>query len=339
MSNTRFQTFNRKGLYQRAGSALGAARRGLMAGAASLSLLAVAGWPAPTVASDAPLASSPAPESGVVINATFPEGSGPNRFLTALSKAISDSTGVEPDRARVSPADLAQLADRPGQFFVLSNQELFPAAGQASAVSSETVQALQPVAPVLVNPFFVVVSADGPYTTLEQLLEQARQRPGAVSYGSWGARSPGRKYGAILAKAADAHMVHVAYPNLGALYDAVARGEVDWALGTGIGPAAAAHRAGKIRYLAIADSERDPQINVPTLREIGLGQGLHFRAWLGLFASAGTDIESIAAMQKQVSAASADTNLRTQYASIPAPDAMTANHLQALMDQEPLPLP
>ncbi len=313
----------------------------LVALAAGLMLLGVAAAPAVARPADAGASSieTPAPHAKVVLNTTFPEGSGPDRFMAALSTAMAHTSGEEPDRVRVSATDLAQLMGRPGQFFVLSNQELFPPAGRAGLVPAEVQQSLEPVAPVLVNPFFVVVSAKGPYASMEQLLERARQQPGAVSYGSWGSYSPGRTYGAVLAKAAQAHMVHIAYPNLNALYDALAAGEVDWALGTGIGPAAAAHRAGKIRYLTIADSDRDAQIKAPTLKEIGLDGGLHFRAWLGIFASPGTDPDSIASMQKRVSAAGAETALRQRYPSVPEPGEMTPAYLRVLMDQEPSPGP
>lgn len=305
--------------------------------AAGLMLLGAAAPPGVADAAEARASSIEmrAPQSEVVLIVTFPQGSGPDRFMGAFSKGMSQSSGEEPKRARVSAADLAQLANRPGEFFVLSNQELFPPVGRAGAIAVDVQQRLEPIAPVLVNPFFVVVSAKGPYSSMEQLLEQARQQPGAVSYGSWGGHSPGRQYGAVLAKAAQAHMVHIAYPSLTALYDALAAGEVDWALGTGIGPAAAAHRAGKIRYLAIADSEEDAQIKVPTLKEIGLGDGLHFRAWLGVFASAGTDADSIAAMQERISAAGADAQLREQYPSVPEPAQMNPAYLRLLMDQEP----
>lgn len=204
--------------------------------------------------------------------------------------------------------------------------------GQKSQ-DTEAALRLRPVAPLLVNPFFIVVGRQSRWQSLEQLVAHAHAKPGAVRYGSWGSKSLGRIYGAKLAKATGSQMIHIAYPNLGALYQAVEKSEVDWALGTGIGPAAAAYKNGAIRPIAIADSARDTTYDVPTLEEsLGL-KGLHFRAWLGLFADTKAGPSNLSDIQAMVERAASAT-LRSTYPGMPPANQLTPVALQALVRHE-----
>lgn len=302
-------------------------RRSFLGRAAGLALSTWALWQAPCVAA------AGTPETGFELSSTFPQSSGPGRFLTALSHSAAGSARASV--VQLSPAQLRDRAADPQSLIVLSNQELFPPAGTPQEIPVHIAAGLQPVAPLLVNPYFVVVGGSSGYQSMEQLLQHARQNPGAIRYGSWGAASLGHKYGAVLAKAAKADMAHVAYSTLSDLYAALDNNEVDWALGTGIGPAAAAHRTGLIRYLAIADTARDPQHDVPTMAESGGPDGLYFRAWLGLFAAAGADGGMTGPVLRFVRAAVADPALRRLYPSMPPLEEITPSRLQKYMRQEP----
>ncbi|CAM5488989.1 tripartite tricarboxylate transporter substrate-binding protein [Eoetvoesiella caeni] len=306
-------------------------RRSFLGRAAGLALSTSALWQVSRIAMAGPL------QAGLTFNATFPQSSGPGRFLAALSHSPAGSAHASV--AQISPAQLPDRAADPQSLIVLSNQELFPPAGTPHPIPSHIAARLQPVAPLLVNPYFVVVGGSSGYQSMEQLLQHARQNPGAIRYGSWGAASLGHKYGAVLAKAAKADMAHVAYSTLSDLYAALDNNEVDWALGTGIGPAAAAHRAGLIRYLAIADAARDPRRDVPTMAESGGPDGIYFRAWLGLFAGAGAQGGTIESALPLLRAAVADPALRRLYPSMPPLEEITPSALQIYMQQEPSLLP
>src|SRR5690606_22453628 len=112
---------------------------------------------------------------------------------------------------------------------------------------------------------------------------QARSNPGTVRYGSWGASSLGDKYAAAMARATNTRMQHVGYRDLPSLHEAMGKGKVEWSCGTSIGPAAAAHRQGRIRYLAVAASERDPEHGVAPVADRGGPADLYCGTWLGLY--------------------------------------------------------
>lgn len=274
------------------------------------------------------------PVSALTINSVFPAPSGPGKFVGTLAQQLVETSPATQFSIRqISPADIIDLAGTEGQLFVLSNNDVVtPGFGQKSP-DTEAALRLRPVAPLLVNPFFVVIGRQSPWQSLEQLIAHAQANPGAVRYGSWGSKSLGRIYGAKLAKATGSQMIHMAYPNLGALYQAVEKGEVDWALGTGIGPAAAATTSGAIRPLAIADSARDTTYDVPTLEEsLGL-KDLHFRAWLGLFADTRSSPSNLSDIQAMVERATSAT-LRSAYPGVPPANQLTPFALQTLVRHE-----
>src|SRR5690554_4490641 len=100
-------------------------------------------------------AASDAPDAKLVLNASFPESSGPGRFLTALCGQLSAAAKPEATWVQARTADLLHLAELPGNYFVLSNQELFPLERTEQADAAELAAQLKPVAPLLVNPYFV----------------------------------------------------------------------------------------------------------------------------------------------------------------------------------------
>jgi hypothetical protein len=62
--------------------------------------------------------------------------------------------------------------------------------------------------------------------------QDARARPGGLTYGSWFNGSPGHLGGLQLQAMKSLQMVHVPFRDFGQLYAAVASQQVDWALGS-----------------------------------------------------------------------------------------------------------
>lgn len=92
--------------------------------------------------------------------------------------------------------------------------------------------ALRPVCAVYDGPGTLMVAPDSPFRTVEDVIRAARERPGAVAYGTPGAGSPAHIAMAGFAKALNLEMEHVPY-----------RGSADIAL---------AMRAGQVHLFADA---------------------------------------------------------------------------------------
>ncbi|MGB6104111.1 MAG: tripartite tricarboxylate transporter substrate binding protein [Pusillimonas sp.] len=145
---------------------------------------------------------------------------------------------------------------------------------------------LQPLALISADPLMLLVHSDSPWQTIEDLVEDARKRPGGINYASSG------NYGAIhfpmeqFARAADVQLMHVPYSGGGPAMMALLGKQVDV---TAAGPAAArtAIADGRARILAHWGGQRIAQFpDVPTLKE--RGYDAEYYLWAGLFAPVAT---------------------------------------------------
>ncbi|KAF1044225.1 Bug family tripartite tricarboxylate transporter substrate binding protein [Xylophilus sp.] len=116
----------------------------------------------------------------------------------------------------------------------------------------------------------VVTAKDSPYRTLRQVIDQARARPGSISFGSAGNASPGHMATEYLANMAGVRMTHVPYPGDSALMGDLMTGRIDIAT-VGIASVFSQMKAGSVSTLAITSRERIKSFpNVPTVAEAGL---------------------------------------------------------------------
>lgn len=161
-----------------------------------------------------------------------------------------------------------------------------------------TVDQFAPIALITADPTLLVVRADAPWRTLEEFVEDAKRRPGQITYSSAGNYSTLHVAMAMFASAAGLDLLHVPYQGGGPAMTALLSGTVQ-ALSSGPGPALPHVREGKLRALACWGARRAPGFEeVPTFIEKGYPE-VEFYIWAGLFAPAGTP----AAVQERLRAA------------------------------------
>lgn len=140
--------------------------------------------------------------------------------------------------------------------------------------------------------YFVAVPEDSPIQSLEQLIQQAKEQPGALNYSSCGPGSGCNVAGEYFKSLTGVDMLHVPYAGSAAAVTALMGNQVDVAFDTAAALTSLI-QAGKVRALAIAEPQRWPVVpNVPTAIEEGVDNYL-FSNWQGLVAPAGTPDEVI----------------------------------------------
>lgn len=145
---------------------------------------------------------------------------------------------------------------------------------------------LLPVARLSADPLLVVVREDSPHRTLQDLLEDARKRPGKISFASSGTYGPNHVGMEMLAHAAGVKVLTVPYAGGGLTLTALLGGQVDFTL---MAPSVAASnlKAGKMRALGVLAASRLPTApEVPTAKE--LGYDVEYYIWTGIFVPAAT---------------------------------------------------
>ena len=131
-----------------------------------------------------------------------------------------------------------------------------------------------PIARVNYAPIGIVVRADSPYKSFDDLLAGAKANPGGIRMahsGNWGALFVPA---AQIMKAKDVTFNLVPYQGGGPAFQALLSGDADVTMGfpSTLGSQLA---AGKIRLLATAGSERMVE-GVPTFAELGIGGDVGF---------------------------------------------------------------
>jgi tripartite-type tricarboxylate transporter receptor subunit TctC len=145
----------------------------------------------------------------------------------------------------------------------------------------------QAVANVISAPQIIVVRADLPVKTLDELIAYAKANPGKLNYASSGNGSLQHVTGAMLEQQAGIKMVHVPYKGTGPALQDLLAGQVDLTFGTA--PPFMPHIAiGKLKVLAVTSKDRLLSLpQVPTTAEAGYPK-VNASSWFAVFAPAAT---------------------------------------------------
>jgi len=148
--------------------------------------------------------------------------------------------------------------------------------------------------------FALLVAATSPYQNLEQLLDAARAKPGALTFGSAGNGNTTHLVGALFEKSTGTKLVHVPYR--GSPINDLMAGHIDMVF-WGSAFASTLVAQGKVRALAVAADKRLVELpNVPTLKEKGI-EGVNVPAWVGVFGPPGMTPALANSIQRDLAAA------------------------------------
>lgn len=148
------------------------------------------------------------------------------------------------------------------------------------------VDQLIPLARVLADPTLLAVPASVPWHTVNELVADARARPGLIPYGSSGPYGTLHVAMEMFANAAGIKLLHVPYRGAGPAMTGLLSGQVQ-ALASAPGVVKPHADAGTIRVLANWGPERIASFpEVPTFKELGYAD-VDFLIWAGLFCPRG----------------------------------------------------
>ncbi|QFZ23700.1 Bug family tripartite tricarboxylate transporter substrate binding protein [Saccharothrix syringae] len=145
-----------------------------------------------------------------------------------------------------------------------------------------------PIAKLIEEPDIVVVGADSPYRSLDELVAAWRADPGGVTVGGGSAPGgPDHLAPMLVAKAVGLEprrVNYVPFDGGGELLASVLGGKVAFGV-SGVGEYRDQIEAGQIRVLAVTGGDRLAGVDAPTLREAGVD--VEFTNWRGVVAPPG----------------------------------------------------
>ncbi|HYG42634.1 MAG TPA: tripartite tricarboxylate transporter substrate binding protein [Bordetella sp.] len=180
----------------------------------------------------------------------------------------------------------------------------------------------------------LVANAGTPYRNLQDLVQAARQRPGAVNYASAGSGTQTHLAAARLQSAAGISLTHIPYKGAGpALADVLAGNvEIMFSYPESVGQHI---QAGKLRALAVAGKSRlDVMPDVPTMAEAGYPDAA-LEGWSGVFVPAGTPDAVVAKLATAIKSATEAPDVVASMAAIGSfPMGLSDADFQRFVEQE-----
>ena len=185
------------------------------------------------------------------------------------------------------------------------------------------------------SPLVVVVNPKVPAASLPEFIEYARANPGKINYGSAGVGNTLHLAGEQFATLTGIKLNHIPYKGASQAQVDLIGGSIQ-AMFDLVQTPLKQIQAGNLRALAVTSGERLPMLpSTPTTAEAGT-PGFRFSARIGLAAPAGTPPAVMARLHKEIVAALALPEVRTQFlnqAMIPAPSE-SPGAFQRLMQSE-----
>ncbi|MBI4677549.1 MAG: tripartite tricarboxylate transporter substrate binding protein [Elusimicrobia bacterium] len=196
-----------------------------------------------------------------------------------------------------------------------------------------TMDQLTPVALISADPTIFVVRADRPWKSVKEFVEDARKRPGEISYSSSGVYGTLHMAMEMLTHAAGIKLKHVPYGGAGPALTAILGGHVD-ILASGPAVVLPHIKAGKLRPLAGWGAKRVAALSdLPTFKE--LGYNIEFYIWAGVFAPTGTPDPILKKLRDTVRQAVQDPDFKSAMTKLETPVAyLDAPEFQKFWDKD-----
>ena len=270
------------------------------------------------------------PDKPVKFILSQPPGSGPDNVARLLGERLGKALGqpivienkpggqniIGAQTAARSPADGYSLYFATTAALV-TNKYLF------KTMPYDPEKDFVPVAFIAKSPFAVVVKAESPITSMQDLVARSKAEPGKVSLANEGPRT----FGGIIARVINARTRMqanlVGYASVGVAVQNLIGGHADVAVAD-VASTAALVRQGRLRYLAVTAAKRVAGWEqVPALSE--LLPGFEMVGWFAVVAPTGTPAAAIQRMNKEINALLGDADVMQRMATIgPMAEALGA---------------
>ncbi len=245
------------------------------------------------------------PSKPIRIVVPFAPG-GPTDFMAravgkSLSQAIGQPVIVDNKPGGGGVIGLGEVLKAPADGHTLAFPSILAVTNPALMANYpyDIVKDFTPLTVVGFIPHALVVRPDSPIKSLGELVAQAKDKPGTVTYASSGNGTSAHLAGAMFADRAGIQVTHVPYRGAGPALQDLLGGQVTFMfvdMSTGL----AQIKAGKLRALAIAPARRISALpDVQAIAELGY-PGYDIHAWYGLLLKAGTPAPVVQKLYEEV---------------------------------------
>jgi tripartite-type tricarboxylate transporter receptor subunit TctC len=209
-------------------------------------------------------------------------------LMQNMSALLGQAIVIEnkPGAGTVIGSDAVAKSAPDGYTLLMTTSALAINASLVKVLPYNTLRDFAPIGRICHGPNVIVVRADSPFKTLNDIIQTSRAKPGSLTYASSGTGSSVHLSAEMFKSMAKIHILHIPYRGAGPAYTDLIGGQVDLLVGT----AGGVHKlvqGGKMRAIAVTSPERSPAYpGVPSVSETLPGYSAN--VWYGLFAPRGT---------------------------------------------------
>jgi tripartite-type tricarboxylate transporter receptor subunit TctC len=155
-----------------------------------------------------------------------------------------------------------------------------------SKLPYDPVKNFQPITMIGSMPNILVVRADSPHKTVQDVIAAAKAKPGTVNYASSGNGTSQHLSGVFFEQMTGSKMVHVPYKSSAESLQALLSGQGADIIFENLAPALPHIKAGKLRALGVTSANRSSSVpEIPAIAEVL--PGFDVVSWQAIFAPAG----------------------------------------------------
>ncbi|WP_354677996.1 tripartite tricarboxylate transporter substrate binding protein [Cupriavidus plantarum] len=252
-------------------------------------------------ASFAPAATGTFPDKPLRLVVPFSPGGGTDLVARAVSLGMAQALGQpvvvdnKPGGGTIIGTDNVAKSAPDGYTLVIATFAHAVNPSLQPKLPYDTDKAFAPVVMLGRSPNVLVVRAESPYKTVQDVVQAAKKQPGKLSFASQGPGTSAHLAGEVFMSLAKVDLTHIPYKGAGPAITDLLGGQVDlmFATASAVGNLL---EGGKLRALGVTTAARSTSADlakVPTIAESGV-PGYVAESWYGLFVPAGTPAPVIA---------------------------------------------
>jgi tripartite-type tricarboxylate transporter receptor subunit TctC len=203
-----------------------------------------------------------------------------------------------------------------------------------SKLPYDPIRNFQPITMIGSMPNVLVVRADSPYKTVQDVIAAAKSKPGTINYASSGSGTSQHLSAVFFEQLSGGKMVHVPYKSSAESLNALLSGQGADIIFENLAPAMPQIKAGKLRALGVTSEKRSSALpEVPAIAEVL--PGFAIVSWQAIFAPAGVPKPIVDRLAGEFIKAVQDPDTRARLvAQGVEPGGMTPAELSAFQKSE-----
>ena len=260
------------------------------------------------------------PKGPVRMIVPYPPGGGADTLARLVAAKMGDKLGQQviidnkPGGNTIIGTEYAAKQRPDGQtlLYIPSSFSINPSLYK---VPYSTEKDFAPIALVAQVPFLLVSNLQFPIRTVSDLIKAAKQKPGVITFASYGAGSPAHLAGELFKFMTKTDMLHIPYKGSAPALTDVVGGQVFISFSS-IEPAVVLVRANKLRGIAVTTAKRVSGVpEYPTIAESGI-PGYEAIGWNGIVAPAGTPNDIVQRLGNIINDAIASPDLTERFKTL-----------------------